>query len=141
MKKIFITVLLLPLFLSTRACDICGCGVGNFNPYMFPHLSKNFINFSYQHRYYQTHFLENGEEMNNREHYNTFSLTGQYSPFKNLQLMAVVPFQANRQSGPEGNKSLNRLGDVVFLVIISCWIKSVVRKKICCGKLYWPGPV
>ena len=29
--------------------------------------------------------------------------------------MAVLPFQVNRQSGPEGNKSLNRLGDIVFL--------------------------
>ena len=114
MKKFFITILLFPLFLCSKACDICGCGVGNFNPYLFPHLSKNFVNFSYQYHYYRTHFYENGEEMNNRERYNTFSLAGQYSPFKNLQLMTVVPFQVNQQSGPEGNKSLSGLGDVIF---------------------------
>jgi hypothetical protein len=62
MKRFFITILLFTLFLSSRACDICGCGVGNFNPYLFPHLSKNFVNFSYQYRYYKTHFVENGEE-------------------------------------------------------------------------------
>jgi hypothetical protein len=129
MKRFFITILLFTLFLSSRACDICGCGVGNFNPYLFPHLSKNFVNFSYQYRYYKTHFVENGEEMNNRERYNTFSLTGQYSPFKNLQLMTVLPFQVNRQSGPEGNKSLNRLGDIVFLANYKLLDKITGKEK------------
>ncbi|MEP7375235.1 MAG: hypothetical protein ABI675_17680 [Chitinophagaceae bacterium] len=129
MKRFFITILLFVLFLSSRACDICGCGVGNFNPYLFPHLSKNFINFSYQYRYYKTHFVENGEEMNNRERYNTFSLTGQYSPFKNLQLMTVVPFQVNRQSGPEGDKSLSRLGDIVFLANYKLLDKITGKEK------------
>ena len=129
MQKSFNTILLFLLFLSTRACDICGCGVGNFNPYLFPHLSKNFVNFSYQDRYYRTHFFENGKEMNNREHYNTFSLTGQFSPFKKVQLMTVVPFQVNRQSGPEGNKSLNRLGDIVFLANYKLLDKITGKEK------------
>jgi len=115
MKKIFITILLFPLFFSSKACDVCGCGTGNFNPFMFPHLSKNFINFNYQHVHYKTHFLENGEQISNEEYYNTFSLAGQYSPVHNLQLMAVVPFQVNRQTGPEGDKSLDGFGDIVFL--------------------------
>ena len=115
MKKIFISILLFPLFISSKACDVCGCGTGNFNPFMFPHLSKNFINFNYQYHYYKTHFVENGEQISNQEYYNTFSLAGQYSPVHNLQLMAVVPFQVNRQTGPEGDKSLDGLGDIVFL--------------------------
>ena len=115
MKKIFITILLFSLFISSKACDVCGCGTGNFNPFMFPHLSKNFINFNYQYHYFKTHFLENGEQISNQEYYNTFSLAGQYSPVKNLQLMAVVPFQLNRQTGPEGDKSLDGLGDIIFI--------------------------
>jgi hypothetical protein len=139
MKNILITILLFSLFSSSKACDICGCGVGNFNPYMFPHLSKNFVNFSYQYRYYRTHFYENGEEMNNREHYNTFSLAGQFSPFKNLQLMTVIPFQSNRQSGPEGDKSLNGFGDIVFLANyklidqISGKEKNMLRQTLLAG--------
>lgn len=116
MKKIFTAFLLSSLFINQIiACDICGCGVGNFNPFAFPHLSKNFFSLGYQHRYYQTHFNENGEEMNNREYYNTISFSAQYSPLNNLQLMVVVPFQSNRQVGHEGNKSLNRPGDIYFL--------------------------
>ncbi len=122
MKKYFIGLsIFILLFPKANACDICGCGVGNFNPYMFPHLSKNFLSLGYQYRYYHTHFFENGEEMNNKERYNTFSLTGQYSPFKNLQLMAVIPFQSNSQHGTEGNKSLNQLGDIIFLANYKLW--------------------
>ena len=29
--------------------------------------------------------------------------------------MAVIPYQVNRQTGTEGNKSLNRLGDIVLM--------------------------
>jgi hypothetical protein len=122
MKKIFFSFSLLILsFSKVDACDICGCGVGNFNPYMFPHLSKNFLSLGYQYRYYHTHFFENGDEINNQERYNTFSITGQFSPVKNLQLMAVIPFQINRQSGPEGNKSLNELGDIILLANYKIW--------------------
>jgi hypothetical protein len=122
MKKIFIAIpLLIFSFTKAQGCDICGCGVGNFNPYMFPHLSKNFLSLGYQYRNYHTHFFENGDEINNRERYNTFSISGQYSPVKGLQLMAVIPFQVNRQSGPEGNKSLNELGDIILLANYKLW--------------------
>jgi len=117
MKKIFILSSLFMLsFTQVKACDICGCGVGNFNPHMFPHLSKNFIGLSYQHYYYRTHFTENGIEMNNRESYTTYMATVQYSPVKNWQVMVMLPFQVNRQVGEEGNKSLNKPGDILLLV-------------------------
>jgi hypothetical protein len=122
MKKCLTAIsLIVLLHIQSNACDICGCGVGNFNPYMFPHLSKNFLSFGYQYRYYHTHFIENGTEFNNREYYNMFSFSGQYSPFKNFQLMAVIPFAANRQIGPEGNKSLNKLGDIILLANYKLW--------------------
>src|ERR1043165_2030008 len=104
---VVITISLL-ISLPSFSCDICGCGVGNFNPHLFPHLSRNFISLGYAHREYRTHFIETGVEINNHEYYNTFSLTGQYSPAKNLQLMVVLPFQVNRQTGPEGEKKLSR---------------------------------
>ena len=53
--------------------------------------------------------------------------------------MTVVPFQVNRQSGPEGNKSLNRLGDIVFLANyklidkISGKEKTMLRQTLLAG--------
>src|SRR6185436_1709809 len=105
------------LFSAANACDICGCGVGNFNPHMFPHLSRNFISVGYTYRYYNTHANdEAGNDIMNRENYNSFFLAGQVAFGKKIQVMAILPFQSNSQSGPEGNKSLNKLGDAVLLV-------------------------
>ena len=139
MKRLFIAALVLFIFQHAKACDICGCGVGNFNPHMFPHLSKNFVSFGYQYRGYHTHSHENGNELHNHEHYNTLSITGQYSPIKNLQLLAMVPFQVNRQSGPEGNKRLDKLGDIVLMTNYKIWDhttgknSSMVRQTITAG--------
>src|SRR5215218_5267072 len=110
-----IVLLFLSFSLVSNACDICGCGVGNFNPYMFPHLSKNFFSLGYQRQSFHTHLVDNGEEINNREHYNTYMLAAQFTPFRNTQLMFALPFQFNRQTGPEGNKSLNKPGDITML--------------------------
>jgi hypothetical protein len=136
MKKAVSFLLFILIVSKSIACDICGCGVGNFNPYLFPHLSKNFFSISWQHRYYHTHFIENGEQMNNREYYNTLSLTGQYSPTRNLQLMVMLPFQVNKQAGTEGTKSLSRPGDLFFLAnykILDHVSKGGLRQAIMLG--------
>ncbi len=130
MKRILTVVIFATTFISVKACDICGCGVGNFNPYLFPHLSKNFFSLGWQHNAYHTHFMENGEMMHNKEYYNTLSLAAQFSPVKNLRLMAVIPFQFNRQTGMEGHKSLNRPGDVFLLANYKLIDQSACKKKM-----------
>jgi hypothetical protein len=116
MKKSLIVTLLCTLIFSPAvyACDICGCGVGNFNPHMFPHLSKNFVSLNYYYRHYKTHLHDGGNE-ENKEYYHTIQLTAQYSPLKKLQLMGALPFQMNRQDGVHGYKTLNQVGDAVIL--------------------------
>jgi hypothetical protein len=116
MKKIFVALLLLLSFNLTKACDICGCGVGNFNPYMFPHLAQKFISVGYNYRYYRSNAHDDlGNEMLNKEYYQSFSVAGQFTIAQRLELMGYLPFQSNLQKGPEGNKSLNKLGDAIFL--------------------------
>lgn len=116
MKKIFVLGLIAALAISpaVRACDICGCGVGNFNPHMFPHLAKSFLSFGYNYRYFKTH-LHDGTGEENTEYYHTFQIAGQFSPIKKMQVIAALPFQMNRQDGVHGFKSLNHLGDAVVL--------------------------
>jgi hypothetical protein len=115
MKKILSLALIILIYINAAACDICGCGVGNFNPYLFPHLANNFFSVSWQHHFYRTHFTENGEIMRNKEYYNTLNIAAQYSPFKNFQLMLVLPFQMNAQYGTEGSKHLSKPGDIFLL--------------------------
>jgi len=116
MKKLIFLFGMSVIFQQSNACDVCGCGVGNYNPHMFPHLSKSFINIGYTYRHYYTHLHVNGGTTSeNNEYYKTQLVAAQYSPFKNVQLMGILPFQMNRQIGEEGDKKLQQLGDVVFL--------------------------
>jgi hypothetical protein len=116
MKKSFITALAMVIACSSNACDICGCGVGNFNPHMFPHLAQKFISVGYNYRYYQSNAHDDvGNEMLNKEYYNSFSVAGQFTIARKIQLMGYLPFQSNVQKGPGGTKSLNKPGDAIFL--------------------------
>jgi hypothetical protein len=116
MKKVFIALFILIIGPASNACDICGCGVGNFNPYMFPHLAQKFISVGYNYRYYRTNAHDDlGNETMNREYYQSISLAGQLTIAGKLELMGYLPFQSNLQKGVEGNKSLNKLGDAILL--------------------------
>jgi len=116
MKNSFIGIFVLMVAYTSNACDIYGCGVGNFNPYMFPHLAQKFISVGYNYRYYRSNAHDDlGNEMLNKEYYNSISVAGQFTIARRIELMGYLPFQSNTQQGPEGNKSLNKLGDAIFL--------------------------
>jgi len=117
MKKSLIALFVILMAHASKACDICGCGVGNFNPYMFPHLVQKFISFGYNYRYYRSNGHDDlGNEMLNKEYYQSLSLAGQFTIARKIELMGYLPFQSNTQKGPDGNKSLNKLGDAIILV-------------------------
>lgn len=110
MKKIIFCAALLGA-LQGHACDICGGNVSNYNPYLFPHLSKNYIGISALCRIYHTH-AEDGSV--NREHYAALLLTGQWSPLQRLQLSAMMPFQFNRVMTGASRSSASGTGDATL---------------------------
>src|SRR5690242_14456097 len=70
MRRVFIVLLAVIIANCTKACDICGCGVGNFNPYMFPHLVQRFVSIGYNYRTYETKAHDDfGNAMFNKEYY------------------------------------------------------------------------
>ncbi|RYD95202.1 MAG: hypothetical protein EOP50_08345 [Sphingobacteriales bacterium] len=109
-----------------RACDICGCGVSNYNPYLFPHLSKSFVGLTYLHRRYHTH-AEDGSS--GTERYNALLLTGQYKIGKRLQLMTALPYMRNSLESPTGNRKASGPGDATLLGRVLLWDHLTKRAR------------
>jgi hypothetical protein len=112
MRKLIIALVLTIGFSTANACDVCRGGVGNYNPLLFPHLSKNYFGLCWMHRHYITS-AEDGSARN--EYYNAILLTAQYSPFKKLQLAVMAPWQLNKMQTLDGRKNISGVGDISVL--------------------------
>lgn len=114
MKKFLLLLIIITGIQSEiRACDICGGGISNYNPFLFPHLSKTYMSLSYAHRHYQTQ-SESG--IMESEHFHSLLLAGQYSIGKHFQLIAMIPFQYNTLVRENEIKHISGLGDIDILV-------------------------
>jgi hypothetical protein len=118
--KYFMGALLLSSLMArpARACDICGCGVSNYNPYLFPHLSKNYLGLGFLHRYYQT---RSDEGAWSSERYNTALFTAQVGIGKRLQLQAVLPWQINDLQNESGSRHMQGMGDMIVVAQFRAW--------------------
>ncbi|RYZ24554.1 MAG: hypothetical protein EOO16_00175 [Chitinophagaceae bacterium] len=123
MKRVLSAVLLASLLqaLPASACDICGCGVSYYNPYLFPHLSKNYIGLSSIHRGYSTLSHDGGQS---RERYHTLLLTAQYSIGSKFRVLALLPWQNNTLGNDAATRRLSGLGDVSLIGQYRLWEKN-----------------
>jgi len=125
MKKFSILLIIAGLFyLPAHACDICGCGVSNYNPFLFPHLSRSYVSLSYIHRSYRTasHTAEGEQD------YTTMMLAAQYSLTKRIQLLTMLQFGVNNYISDGTKRKLNGLGDASIMFNYTAWEKMT---KIC----------
>jgi hypothetical protein len=113
-----LSLLLSIVFNQVRACDICGCSVSNYNPQLFPHLSKAYIGLSFYNRAYDR--LTSYGSIN-KELYNSLLLTGQYSIGKRIQVLGIMPYQFNHLSSEKGSKREDGIGDITLLGNVSIW--------------------
>ena len=122
MKKIFIAIVLsVVLFSSANACDICGGGTGTYNPFLFPHLSKNYIGLNFLNRSFHTHYDDGSVTTT---HYSTFLILGQYSVSSKLKLVAFVPYSTNKMERDNMLIKSSGTGDVTLLVNYNLWDKA-----------------
>jgi len=117
MKRKFIVIALLLLIgaQETKACEICGCGVGNYYIGILPQFKNRFIGLRYHYNHFNTR-LQNDPSQYSKDYYQTVEIWSGWNIGKRFQLLTSVPFNFNHQESDEGISNLKGLGDVVVLM-------------------------
>lgn len=114
-KHVFLIVvwaLMLPSALP--ACDICGCGAGNYYLGIMPQFHKNFAGVRYRFSSFRSH-IGMSAALATQEYFQTTELWGRYYPHPRLQILAFVPYSFNRQVESSVTRYLQGLNDAVLM--------------------------
>jgi hypothetical protein len=115
MKKIIIAIALtLYSFINATACEICGCGTGNYYIGLLPQFNKHFIGLRYQYSSFKTTMKEDASQYSN-DNFQSVELWGGWNIGKRWQVLAIVPYNFIHQASDDGKASNSGIGDVAVL--------------------------
>ena len=114
MKKYFFSVILVFVTVTSFACEICGCGGGNFYLGLLPGFRSKFVGVRYHYMNYNTQLKDDPSQFSHN-YYNTMEVWGGINAGKRLQLLAFVPYHINKQADDDGISNTSGLGDVTLL--------------------------
>lgn len=115
-RKIILVIILFANISTSNACDICGCGVGNYYLGIMPQFQSNFIGVRYRAYSYDSHLGHSHEGLfSSKEYFQSTELWARYYPSRRLQLLAFVPYHFNRQETEGKNLYLSGLGDITLM--------------------------
>jgi hypothetical protein len=118
MRKLIIgTLLMLFTISASKACDICGCGVGSYYLGILPEYNKRFIGLRYQHKMLQTHLGPMGERtpLTADETYQSAELWGGWNIGTRFRILAFVPYNFNERRSQDDAGNKNGLGDIALM--------------------------
>lgn len=114
-KKIILSVIVF-VFISTglRACDICGCGVGNSYIGILPDFYKHIFGIRYRHNSLLTHVGVGGANtyLTTSEKYNIVELWGGWTIAGKFRLMLNIPYSFNDKVNQGAALSKNGFSDI-----------------------------
>lgn len=116
--KFLITILLIFVILllprSVKACDICGCGVGNNYIGILPEFQKKIIGIRYRYNSMLTHLGAGGSttHLTTREHYHITEVWGGWNITRKIRIMASVPYSFNQKTNQGNTDRKNGIGDM-----------------------------
>src|SRR5688572_32202916 len=98
---------------NVQACDACGCGVGSYQFGILPQQNKNFVGIRYQAKSDETTPFHGSQS---KEEFQTMEIWGRFYPLKKVQVLALLPYNFNRQETDGKPTELQGLGDGLVLV-------------------------
>jgi len=141
MKKIFFVVLVTSatFFSRANACDICGCGVGNYYIGLLPQFNHKFFGLRYHFSGFTTHLNGDATQFS-KDFYQTIEWWGGWNLGKRFQLLAFVPYNFNHQNSDDGVANKEGLGDVMVLANYKVLdVHSVNGSNIRTSQQLWIG--
>ena len=124
-------------FSSIKACDICGCGLGNYYIGIIPQFSHRFFGLRYQFSSFGTQ-INNDPTQFSKDFYQTLELWSGWNIGKKWQMLVFVPYNFNHQHSDDGIKNTSGIGDIALLANYKLFDKvSGANKSI--SQQFWLG--
>ena len=124
--KLILTIAIFGLTVSTKACDICGCGVGSYYIGILPEYNKRFMGLRYQYKTLQTHLGPQGQRtpLTTNETYQSTELWGGWNFGQKFRVLAFVPYNFNERFNQDERGTKNGLGDIAIIGYFNVFNKT-----------------
>jgi hypothetical protein len=111
------------------ACDICGCGSGNFYMGLLPSFKSRFFGVRYHFMEYNTSLVADPTQFSHNS-YNSLELWTGWNLGKKWQVLGFIPYYFNKQTDDDGVTYKNGLGDITLLANYQLYQTPMAKRKV-----------